>query len=220
MARHKRTDTTSSSGPAKPPAPAPQDWRPQDDSRPQKPPRQQWPERLEDVELEPEAERGAGADATPARAAPPPPRGAARPPDWTLFAPLPTPGKWGPGPHRTLQEIEQRHGENEAWERQRDLALMLARQAAATNNPQDQAPPRGPLKELPATRPGGAGIGPKAWDVAKAICTLRREGGRWINIEKDLLSQIRNRLGGDNQVSRRTLQTVVSWLRAEGHIDL
>jgi hypothetical protein len=43
-----------------------------------------------------------------------------------------------------------------------------------------------PSKQLPTTPPKG--IGPKAWLAAQEVYELRREGGKWINIENDLLS--------------------------------
>jgi hypothetical protein len=48
---------------------------------------------------------------------------------------------------------------------------------------------------LPTKRP--TGLGHKAWLAAQEVYKLRRAGGKWINIEHDLLSQIRKRLGGD-----------------------
>jgi hypothetical protein len=64
---------------------------------------------------------------------------------------------------------------------------------------------------LPATPPKG--IGPKAWLAAQEVYKLRREGGKWINIENDLLSQIRERLGGDEWLSNSTLKTALAYLK-------
>ena len=72
--------------------------------------------------------------------------------------------------------------------------------------------------ELPATPPKG--VGPKAWLAAQEVYKLRGEGGKWINIENDLLSQIRNRLGGDEWLSNSTLKTALAYLRKNRLIDL
>jgi hypothetical protein len=71
---------------------------------------------------------------------------------------------------------------------------------------------------LPAIPPKG--IGPKAWLAAQEVYKLRREGGKWINIENDLLSQIRERLGGDEWLSNSTLKTALAYLKKNGLIDL
>jgi hypothetical protein len=81
------------------------------------------------------------------------------------------------------------------------------------------SPPDGrPSKQLPATRPKG--VGRKAWLAAQEVHKLRREGGKWINIEHDLLSQIRARLGGDEWLSYSTLKTALKYLGENGLIDL
>jgi hypothetical protein len=72
---------------------------------------------------------------------------------------------------------------------------------------------------LPATRPKG--IGPKVWLAAQEVYALRREGGKWIDIEHDLLSQIQARLGGVVWLrSPTTLKTAVAYLRRKRLIDL
>jgi hypothetical protein len=71
---------------------------------------------------------------------------------------------------------------------------------------------------LPATPPKD--IGPKAWLAVQEVYKLRREGGKWINIENDLLSQIRKRLGGDEWLSNSTLKTALAYLKKNGLIDL
>jgi hypothetical protein len=72
---------------------------------------------------------------------------------------------------------------------------------------------------LPTTRPEG--LGPKAWLAAQEVYNLRREGGKWINIEHDLLSQIQTRLGGNDWLrSPTTLKTAIAYLRRNRLIDL
>jgi hypothetical protein len=74
-------------------------------------------------------------------------------------------------------------------------------------------------KQLPTTRP--MGLGPKAWLAAQEVYKLRLEGGKWINIEHDLLRQIQTRLGGVEWLSSpTTLKTAVAYLRRERLIDL
>jgi hypothetical protein len=82
------------------------------------------------------------------------------------------------------------------------------------------SPPREqPSKQLPTTRPKG--LGPKAWLAAQEVYKLRREGGKWIDIEHDLLSQIQTRLGGVVWLrSPTTLKTAVGYLRRKRLIDL
>jgi hypothetical protein len=83
--------------------------------------------------------------------------------------------------------------------------------------PEEQAVAQ--LRQLPTRRPQG--LGPKAWLAAQEVYKLRREGGKWIDIEHDLLSKIQNRLGGAQWLrSPTTLKTAVAWLRREGLIDL
>jgi hypothetical protein len=81
-----------------------------------------------------------------------------------------------------------------------------------------ERPPQAAPPALPVTPP--AGIGPKVWLAAQEVYKLRREGGRWINIEKDLLGQIRKRLGGDEWLSKTTLKSALAYLRKDGLIDL
>jgi hypothetical protein len=52
------------------------------------------------------------------------------------------------------------------------------------------------------------------------VYKLRRDGGKWINIENDLLSQIRERLGGHEWLSNSTLKTALAYLKKNGLIDL
>jgi hypothetical protein len=76
-----------------------------------------------------------------------------------------------------------------------------------------------PKAALPTTRPEG--LGPKAWLAAQEVYKLRREGGKWIDIENDLLSQIQTRLGGVEWLrSPTTLKTAIAYLRRERLIDL
>jgi hypothetical protein len=82
--------------------------------------------------------------------------------------------------------------------------------AGDTEKPQQAA--------LPMKRP--TGLGHKAWLAAQEVYKLRRAGGKWINIEHDLLGQIRKRLGGDEWVSEGTLKTAVAYLRRKRLIDL
>jgi hypothetical protein len=75
------------------------------------------------------------------------------------------------------------------------------------------------IAALPTTRPKE--LGHKAWLAAQEVYKLRREGGRWINIEHDLLSQIQTRLGGAAWLSSpTTLKTAVAYLRRKRLIDL
>jgi hypothetical protein len=74
-----------------------------------------------------------------------------------------------------------------------------------------------PKAALPTTRPKE--LGPKAWLAAQEVYKFRREGGKWINIEKDLLPQIRNRLGGDQWLSNSTLKTALAYLKKNGLLD-
>jgi hypothetical protein len=73
-------------------------------------------------------------------------------------------------------------------------------------------------KQLPTERPEG--LGPKAWLAAQEVYKLRGEGGKWIDIQHDLLGQIRKRLGGDEWLSKTTLKTALAYLRENGLIDL
>jgi hypothetical protein len=73
-------------------------------------------------------------------------------------------------------------------------------------------------KQLPTTRPKG--LGPKAWLAAQEVYRFRREGNKWIDIEHDLLSKIRERLGGDKWLSIGTLKTALAYLKKKGLIDL
>jgi hypothetical protein len=74
-------------------------------------------------------------------------------------------------------------------------------------------------KQLPTTRPKS--LGPKAWLAAQEVYKLRREGGKWIDIEHDLLGQIQKRLGGVKWLeSPTTLKTALAYLRREHLIDL
>jgi hypothetical protein len=76
-----------------------------------------------------------------------------------------------------------------------------------------------PRQALPTRRPKG--LGPKAWLAAQEVYELRREGGKWIDIEHDLLSQIQTRLGGNEWLrSPTTLKTAIAWLRRKRLIDL
>jgi hypothetical protein len=74
-----------------------------------------------------------------------------------------------------------------------------------------------PQAALPTTRPKG--LGPKAWLAAREIYALRREGGKWINLD-ELLSQIRTRLGGNEWASKGTVKTALAYLRRQSFIDL
>jgi hypothetical protein len=74
-------------------------------------------------------------------------------------------------------------------------------------------------RQLPTTRPKG--LGTKAWLAVREVYQLRREGGKWIDIENDLLSQIQTRLGGPKWLrSPTTLKTALAYLRKERLIDL
>jgi hypothetical protein len=70
-------------------------------------------------------------------------------------------------------------------------------------------------KQLPTTRPKG--IGHKCWRVVCEIYALTREGGQWIDLSS-LLNTVRERTN-DKGLSKRTLNTALSYLRKGGFID-
>lgn len=70
-------------------------------------------------------------------------------------------------------------------------------------------------KQLPTSRPKG--IGPKCWRAARELFALTQEGRRWID-GTSLLETVRERTG-DKGLSKRTLNTALSYLRKGGFID-
>jgi hypothetical protein len=191
--RRKHTDSTFPSGPAEPPSGEP-------------PPR--FPPTLKEWErLHPEWKRQ-GLVKQPAPLKPQSDKPPA--PSWTLFPPLP-PAWRGPS-SRTAEDMERHRRELEMWERQRDLAETLgkiAQQTTAKENVPEQASSTKPLKELLTLRPKG--LGPRVWLAVQEIDKLR-ETGKWIDTD-DLLAQVRDRLGGPEWASKRTLERAVAWLR-------
>jgi hypothetical protein len=85
-------------------------------------------------------------------------------------------------------------------------------------DPQSPPVPAAQPAALPATRPKG--LGPRAWIAAREVHTLTRERGedsKWIDLDA-LLNTVHKRIG-DKRLSKRTLNTALTWLRENRLLD-